>query len=118
MRWLTDTAGLLLFVVMLQPTCRVYKTFRTVSSSAELLDTIQVVDDFPVASVKVSSVSLVHPDVPALELSLLHKASADALTPIALVPSGDAYVPATGVNGGSAGQWVLNITDNQDASQQ
>jgi len=103
---------------MLQPACRVYKTFRTVASSTKLLDTIQVVEDFPVASVKVSAVSLVHPDVAALGLSLVHKASAEAPTPIALVPSGDAYVPATDMNGGSAGQWVLNITDGQDASQQ
>jgi hypothetical protein len=106
----------------LQPACRVYKAFRTTASSGTLLDTIRVVDDFPVASVQVSCVSLFHPDAQNLQLSLAHMPGPDAeLAPSALTAAeggstggavGPVYVPESSMGGTSAGQWVLRITDN------
>lgn len=114
--------------------CRVYKTFRSVSGSATLLDTIQVPDSFAVGSIQVSHV-LVHPSPPAagggasLTLALLHRASLDS--PVSLVSvlqqtadnvQGAAYTPAdaaVALAGVSArGEWVLNITDNQPGADQ
>jgi hypothetical protein len=118
--------GTVLLHLRLQPACRTFKAFRTTASSGTLQDTIQVDDNFPVSSVKVSGVSLFHPEVQNLQLSLAHLSGPDAdLAPVALkaaeagstdraaagAPEGPVYVPESSMDGTSAGQCVLCVTD-------
>lgn len=106
-----------LVLAQAQQPCRVYKTFRYVANSTVLLDTIVVRDDLPVSSVEVSRVSVFHPARDTLSLSLVHIGGADAgLAPAALKPAASSpgvFVPDTPIDTGSAGQWVLRITDTQ-----
>lgn len=110
-----------------QPSCRVYKAFRTTASSITLLDTIRVEADFSVASVQVSRVSLFHPAAQTLQLSLAHAPGPDAeLAPVSLkaaeggspggAAAGPVYVPESSMGATSAGQWVLRINDPSTGS--
>lgn len=109
------TVAVLVSALAEQP-CRVYKTFRTVANTTVLLDTIIVSDDLPVSEVEVSRVSIYHPAPDTLSLSLAHIGRAHVgLAPVALKPAASpgVFVPDTTMDTGSAGQWVLRITDSQ-----
>lgn len=110
-------AGVCPAVTTAQPTCRVYKTFRTTANSTTLLDTIRVADDFPVASATVSRISA-SPSADNLQLFLLHGAAADSPgslpTPVALrAGSAGTLVPETAISAAALGEWTLMLRDTQ-----